>query len=624
MVRSLRVIAAITAALCAAWTYRLIHYGGIRFVVGGHLIRSYDYQWVAEIGALAFAVFVVAGGWGWPQGAWRSFTRVWSHPNPRAAHRMALVIVAGVFVVTFTYQATTCGGSDSSGYMSQAVRWIRGDTSPEIPWASVVPWPSGPWSFTPLGYTPSHDGPPFRMAPIYAPGLPWLLAAAMLVGGPAGMSVVEPLACAMLVLAAYGIGRRARGPWTGLTAAWLLATSPILLFTSMTTMSDVPAGAAWAGAFYFLIGAGQFSALASGFLAALAITIRPNLAFLAAMMTVWFAIRPTADGAAWTSSWRERVRDALAFGAGVIPGILAIAIVYARWYGSPFESGYGSLSQFFAWANVRLNVTGYAAKAMASEPVLFVAAITGLVLPWLWTKGRSRRAMALAGLLVLGVTAEYTAYVYYGDWTFLRFFLVIWALVGVAAAGTMTRLASGRNAIVGALVIVSVIGVGLWGVRVARQRSAFEEPLDRHYAAVGKLVSDIVPARAVVFCFMHSGSLRYYSGRLPIRWDVFFSDWLDESVRWLSSQGVQSYAVLEEWEVQDFRKRFSTQHTIAAMRTPVAIYRAYQGRWTVFIFNLSSPPAPGTTPRAFDDDNPMRWRNWPPGPEPTLTLTSPK
>lgn len=624
MIRSLRAIAAIVSVLSAAWTYRLIHVGGIRVVVAGHLIRSNDYKWVAEIGAVAFAVYVAAGGWRWAHRGWRWFSRVWSRPSPRAAHGMALAVVVGVFVVTLTYQATTCGGSDSSGYMSQAVRWIRGDTAPEIPWASVVPWPSGPWSFTPLGYTPSPDGPPFRMAPIYAPGLPWLLAAAMLVGGPAGMSFVEPLAAAMLVLAAYGIGRRVRGPWTGLTAAWLLATSPILLFTSMTTMSDVPAGAAWAGAFYFLIGSGPVSALASGLLAALAITIRPNLVFLAAIMALWFAIRPAADGSVWVATWRERARDAAAFGAGVVPGILAIGIVYTRWYGSPFESGYGSLRDFFDWANIRPNITGYAGKAMASEPVLFVAALAGLVVPWIWAKGRSRRVMAVAALLVLGVTAEYTAYTFFGDWTFLRFFLVIWAFVGVAAAGAITRLAGGRSAVVRSAVILCVIGAGLWGAQIARQRNAFGEPLDRHYAAVAKLVSDIVPPRAVVFSFMHSGSLRYYSGRLPIRWDVFLSDWLDESVRWLSSQGVESYAVLEGWELKDFRARFPTQHTIAATQSPVAVYHAYQGRWTVLIFNLSSPPAPGTPPKVYDEDNPAQWRNWPPGPEPMLTLTGAK
>src|SRR5690348_15658343 len=122
MIRSLRAIAAIVSVLSAAWTYRLIQVGGIRVVVAGHLIRSNDYKWVAEIGAVAFAVYVAAGGWRWAHRGWRWFSRVWSRPSPRAAHGMALAVVVGVFAVTLTYQATTCGGSDSSGYMSQAVR----------------------------------------------------------------------------------------------------------------------------------------------------------------------------------------------------------------------------------------------------------------------------------------------------------------------------------------------------------------------------------------------------------------------------------------------------------------------------------------------------------------------
>jgi hypothetical protein len=131
-----------------------------------------------------------------------------------------------------------------------------------------------------------------------------------------------------------------------------------------------------------------------------------------------------------------------------------------------------------------------------------------------------------------------------------------------------------------------------------------------------------VPPRAVVFCFMHSGSLRYYSGRLPIRWDVFFGNWLDDAVHWLSSEHVESYAVLEGWEVQAFREHFANARTLAATDVPIAIYRGYQRRWTVYIYNLSSPPAAGTPPIVIDEDNPSQWRNWPAGPEPTLTLTA--
>lgn len=622
MRRALRIASFVVAAICTLWALRLLLVGGIRFVVAGQLVRSFDYWRPIEIDAAAIGAFFLAGGARTIGRAWARWRLFFARPDARVAHWMALAVAATVFAVTLAYQATTCGGSDSSGYMSQAERWLRGTTLSEIPWAAVVPWPNAAWTFTPLGYTPNPSGPPFRMAPIYAPGLPWLLAAAKVVGGAAGMSVVEPLACALLVVAAYGIGRRVAGPWTGLTAAWLMATSPILLFSSMTAMSDVPAGTAWAGAFFFLLAPGVWSAFAAGLSAALAIAIRPNLAFLAALMALWFAISPDPSGAAKTSTWRRRLRDGVCFGVGVGPGLLAIVVVYARWYGSPFESGYGSLSQFFAWDHVWPNLLGYATKALASEPVLVVAALVGLLVPRVWTRGLPRRAMALAVLLVAAVTAQYAAYLAFGEWTYLRFFLVIWALVGVAAAGAITRLVSARSAAVGAIAITAIVAVGVWGVEVARERNAFGEPLDRHYAAVAMAVSDVVPPRAVVFCFMHSGSLRYYSGRLPIRWDVFDGNWLDDAVRWLSSEHVESYAVLEAWEVQAFREHFANARTLAATDVPVAIYQGYERRWTVYIYNLSSPPAPGTSPIVIRESNPAQWRNWPAGPEPTLTLTA--
>jgi hypothetical protein len=123
-----------------------------------------------------------------------------------------------------------------------------------------------------------------------------------------------------------------------------------------------------------------------------------------------------------------------------------------------------------------------------------------------------------------------------------------------------------------------------------------------------------------VFCFQHSGSLRYYSGRVPIRWDLFDNNWLDASVDWLSSQDVSAYAVLESWEVKDFRERFAGQGATAGTDVPVVIYHGYRNRWTVFLYNLSSPPEPGTPPVVVDEEDPSQWRNWPAGPEPTLTL----
>jgi predicted membrane-bound dolichyl-phosphate-mannose-protein mannosyltransferase len=94
------------------------------------------------------------------------------------------------------------------------------------------------WTFTPLGYRPEVDG--FRIVPAYAPGLPLLMAAGKWIAGACAVYWIVPLAAGLLVLATFAIGRLVAQPLVGLGAAWLIATSPTMLFMSMAPMSDVP------------------------------------------------------------------------------------------------------------------------------------------------------------------------------------------------------------------------------------------------------------------------------------------------------------------------------------------------------------------------------------------------
>ena len=618
MLRTIRALAVVVATTAAVWALRLALFGGVRIRIAGHLVRSYGILRSIEVAVAALAVFLIAGGWRLVVRWWPSPGAAWPALDPRVSEWIAVALAAAVLTITIAGAATTCGGADSSGYMSQADRWLAGTVTPALPWADVVPWPNAAWTFTPLGYTPSEHGPA-RMAPIYAPGLPWLLAAAKAIGGQAAMAFVVPICSAVLVLSTYGIGRRLRGPFAGLTAAWLVATSPIVLFMSMTAMSDVPAAAGWAAAFYLLLGDGAWSALAAGLSAAVAIAIRPNLFFLVGILGVWFVIRRADTGPA---VWWRRLRDLACFAAGVAPGVIAIAVVFDRWYGSPLKSGYGGFADYLELAHVWPNLLAYGRRAMGSEPVLVTAAAAGFLQSLVWGRGNPRRAMAVAGAVVVGVIAEYSAYLVFGDWSSLRFFLPVWSLTAVAAGGAIAAVVERRSFVTGLVVVAAIAAAGVWGVRTARDRNAFAEVNDRHYAAVAKIVTDVVPPGGVVFSMQHSGSLRYYSGRMPIRYDLFVGAWLDRSVAWLSAAGVPSYAVLESWEVEPFRVRFPGERSLAALAVPVVVYHAYENRSTVYIYNLSSPPAPGTPAVVIREDNPSQWRNWPAGPEPTLRLTA--
>ena len=81
-----------------------------------------------------------------------------------------------------------------------------------------------------------------------------LLAVAKRIGGQCVMFSVVPILAGLAVLATYGIGRRLHSAVAGLIAAWLVATSPITLSSSLEPLTDVPVMAMWALVFFFVLG----------------------------------------------------------------------------------------------------------------------------------------------------------------------------------------------------------------------------------------------------------------------------------------------------------------------------------------------------------------------------------
>jgi hypothetical protein len=66
----------------------------------------------------------------------------------------------------------------------------------------------------------------------------------------------------------------------------------------------------------------------------------------------------------------------------------------------------------------------------------------------------------------------------------------------------------------------------------------------------------------------HSGSLRFYSGRMPLRYDYLDERWLDRTVEWLSARGVHSYALLDEAEVEVWRTHFDALNELRRLDWP--------------------------------------------------------
>src|SRR3954465_9513939 len=141
--------------------------------------------------------------------------------------------------------AMIAGGSDSYGYVSQAGYWQRGSVVVQEDLIRSSPWPDAPLTWAPLGYRPSPNRRD-AIVPVYAPGLPLLMAALQLVVGFCGAFLVVPLCGALTIWLTYRLGVRLFGaPAIALWGAALVVTSPVFLYQLMNAMSDVPVTAAW-------------------------------------------------------------------------------------------------------------------------------------------------------------------------------------------------------------------------------------------------------------------------------------------------------------------------------------------------------------------------------------------
>jgi hypothetical protein len=488
------------------------------------------------------------------------------------------VVGAGVI-----WNTRAAAGADAYGYVSQADLWLHGNLHIDQSFAAKAPWPLARWTFTPLGYRPEPDGP--RIVPSYSPGLPMLMAAAQAIAGTCAMFWIVPLAGGVLVFATYGIGRRIGRPWVGVAAACLVATSPTMLFMLMAPMSDVPAAAAWAVAVMLAIAETPFAAAASGLAAAIAILIRPNLVPLAAIIGLWMVWRDSHD----LRSLRP-LRSCV-FAVTASSGAIAVAVINARLYGSPLASGYGDLSDAYSWSYLAPNLKRYGEWLVSAETPLMLAGLACLFVPVsaLWPTRESRRTLWLLAGVAAAVWASYLVYVPWDAWWYLRFLLPAWPMMAIGAASLIAAVQAlhhgGREGHGGSnlkqsdlssvstvssvvessifqrastiAIIALVVAAGVFNVRRAVRLDVFKQAGgEAKYVETANAIESITPPDAVIISGQFSGSLRYYAGRLTLRWDWLDPEWLDRAVEWLTARGHHVYILLEAPEVDPFRARF--------------------------------------------------------------------
>jgi hypothetical protein len=82
-------------------------------------------------------------------------------------------------------------------------------------------------------------------------------------------------------------------------------------------------------------------------------------------------------------------------------------------------------------------------------------------------------------------------------------------------------------------------------------------------AALGEYIDPRLPDEAVFVSRYQSGSARYYSGRITVRWDVIPQEQLDAALDLLRQRGYHPYIVVEEVERAEFAERFRGRSALA-------------------------------------------------------------
>jgi hypothetical protein len=479
----------------------------------------------------------------------------------------AIALAAGMLALAALYAgvrwgAMVAGGADSYGYVSQAGYWQRGSVVVQEDVIRPSPWPNAAATWTPLGYRPSPKRPD-AIVPMYAPGLPLLMALFQMTAGYRGAFLVVPLCGALTIWLTYVLGCRVfDAPGIALWGACLVATSPVFLYQLMNAMSDVPVTAAWMLALVLTV---SRRPLTAGLAMSAAIAIRPNLVPLAGVLIAWTVLSEARE-----RSVSDATSAALRLALGAAVSVVGIAAFNARVYESALTSGYGPTSDYYALRFLATNARHFATWIADAETPAVALALLFFVAPRLLPPPRIPFARLLLGGSVAVVILSYLFYLPFGAWWFLRFLLPMWPVMMLLTAAALEMMARRWLRVAYPFVMAGAVTFFAWhGIHVAIARSAFDlGPGERRYNDVARFIAGHTEPGAVILSLQHSGSLRIYADRLTLRFDLLDPLWLDRTVAYLQSIGRRPYFVLDGGEVELFRRRFGARNRSGALDWP--------------------------------------------------------
>ena len=564
MLHRVRRTCLLVSALAFVWSSAVAIYGGVVWDLGWFTVSSRNPRnpFLLSLIALAASFALAPAGqrvrlwaidWSWakqrPVALCPTWLRARLSPNVVAA-TLALA-TSGFGILTGAHVA---GAADSYGYVSEARMLASGRLFVEQPHLQDLPAGVPKEVLIPHGYrlSPARD----VLVPTYSPGFPMVMALFEWIGGPDAVFMVMPLLGGLAVWATYSLGRPLIGDAAALLAAALLATNPAFVLQLVhTPMSDIPATAWWTIALLLALRHDAASALGAGVATALGILTRPNLLPLAVVVGVALAIRQLRRPGTTAGLRLSRV---LLFAAPAALGCLTVAYLNRTWYGSPLSSGYGQLTgELFKWEHFWPNVRQYGGTILLTVgPVslLCVAGVVGLLRDE--RAGQRWRTVAYSAFAVAGY-ACYAFYFPYDTWWYLRFLfpiLPVFYIFMVAGILTVDRwLPQGWN-LAGALVLVIVTMATV--ISYSRSMGVLNTGIEERYETAGTFVRDHLPANAAVLSSLHSGSIRFYSGKLSVRFDFIPPERTQEVLAYLRSRGYDPWVVVDDTEQAEFNRRF--------------------------------------------------------------------
>ena len=469
----------------------------------------------------------------------------------------SIAVVAVVAVVSFGLSKGlfVAAASDAYGYVSQADLWARGDVIVRQPWAREMTWPNAANALAPLGYRPHRPAPHGTdIVPIYSPGVPMLMAAFKLAGGARAVYYVVPLLGGLAVWITFLMGRRLAGPFVGAAAAAMLASSPTFLFEVTAPASDISATAWWSLALFALMFESRAAAIGAGMATGLAILTRPNVAPLALVLAApiaWRFVKPTSP-----SDRRDAFVRLLWFAAGSLPACAFVGLLNRELYGSALSSGYGSLDSLYAWSHAWANLSHYPRWLVDTQTPVVVLAIAAP-----FVVSRSTAVMWLSG--IVAIFGLYLFYLPFDEWWYLRFLMPMFPALFVLTNSVLYRAVGAGRAVLAAVVVAALT----WHtVSLALDRGAATVwEAEQRYAEAGAYVASSLPERAALLSMQHSGSARFYSGRITVRYDFIGRNDLDRVLGDLKRLNYQPYFLLDDSEEADFRRRFSGGSSFGAL-----------------------------------------------------------